>query len=169
MADPHIQSDLDGLDKLTVLLYRCALTLSAAAMSIVAWETEFATSALIIAALIASSTVHIYDKRFRWLIQGSGLFAVIWLLTGLWQPLALGAALFTFSALAIKEYFCFQLKVLLMTPVALAGFWFCLIFNEFQIGMVFSMSGAILLAVAAFFKWRMPLHYDIGDKTRYQI
>ncbi|PSW05343.1 DUF2301 domain-containing membrane protein [Photobacterium lipolyticum] len=169
MADPHIQSDLDGLDKLTVLLYRCALTLSAAAMSIVAWEAEFATSALIIAALIASSTVHVYDKRFRWLIQGSGLFAAIWLLTGLWQPLALGAALFTFSALAIKEYFCFQLKALLMTPVALAGFWFCLVFNQPQISMVFSMSGAILLAVAAFSKWRMPLHYDIGDKTRYQI
>ena len=169
MADPHIQSDLDGLDKLTVLLYRGALTFSAAVMSVVAWEADFATSALVIAALIASSTAHIYDKRFRWLIQGSGLFAAIWLLTGLWQPLALGAALFTFSALAIKEYFCFQLKALLVTPVVLAGFWFCLVFNQAQISMVFSMSGAILLAVAAFSKWRMPLHYDIGDKTRYQV
>ncbi|MGF1759996.1 DUF2301 domain-containing membrane protein [Photobacterium sagamiensis] len=169
MADPHIKSNLDGLDKLTVLLYRCALTFSAAVMSIVAWEADIATSALVIAALIASSTVHIYDKRFRWLIQGSGLFAAIWLLTGLWQPLALGAALFTFSALAIKEYFCFQLKALLATPVVLAGFWFCLVFNQPQISMVFGIFGAILLAVAAFSKWRMPLHYDIGDKTRYQV
>ncbi|MGF1873073.1 DUF2301 domain-containing membrane protein [Photobacterium indicum] len=169
MADPHIKCELDGLDKLTVLLYRCALTFSAIIMSIVAWEPTFAIPALVIAALIASSTVHIYDKRFRWLIQGSGLFAAIWLISGLWQPLALGAALFAFSALAIKEYFCFQLKILMLTPIALAGFWFCLVFGQEHISIAFSMSGSILLAVTAFSKWRMPLHYDIGDKTRYQV
>lgn len=169
MADPHIQCELDALDKLTVLLYRSALTASAAIMSIVAWEPEFATIALVIAALLATTTVHIYDKRFRWLILGSALFATIWQLLGLWQPLALGAALFAFSALAIKEYFCFQIKALLLTPLALAGFWFCTVFDQSQISIAFSMSGAILLAVAAFSKWRMPLHFDIGDKSRYQI
>ncbi|MGF1723642.1 DUF2301 domain-containing membrane protein [Photobacterium nomapromontoriensis] len=169
MADPHIQSELDMLDRLTVLLYRSALTASAGIMSIVAWEPHFATTALVITALLATTTVHIYDKRFRWLILGSGLFASVWLLLGLWQPLALGAALFAFSALAIKEYFCFQVKALLLTPVALAGFWFCTVFGQDQISIAFSMSGAILLAVAAFAKWRMPLHYDIGDKSRYQI
>ncbi|PSW15978.1 hypothetical protein C9J01_02925 [Photobacterium rosenbergii] len=169
MADPHIQSELDSLDKLTVLLYRTALTAAAGIMSIVAWEIEVGTTALVIAAILATTTVHIYDKRFRWLILGSALFAVTWLLSGLWTPLALGAALFSFSALAIKEYFCFQLKPLLLTPIALAGFWFCLVFNQAQISFAFSMTGAILLAVAAFSKWRMPMHYDIGDKTKYQI
>ncbi|GAL02979.1 arabinose efflux permease [Photobacterium aphoticum] len=71
MADPHIQSELDALDKLTVILYRSALTASAGIMSIVAWEHQFATVALVIAALLATTTVHIYDKRFRWLILGS--------------------------------------------------------------------------------------------------
>ncbi|KMV31575.1 DUF2301 domain-containing membrane protein [Photobacterium swingsii] len=169
MADPHIKSQLDIIDIITVLLYRSALTVAAATLSIIAWEAQTATTALVAAALIASSTVHIYDKRFRWLIQGSGMFAVIWLLAGLWQPLALGAALFAFSALAVKEYFCFQLKVLLATPLVLAGFWFCLVFNQQQISILFSMAGAILLAVAAVAKWRMPLHFDIGDKSRYQI
>ncbi|MBC7006519.1 hypothetical protein BIZ37_28595 [Photobacterium sp. BZF1] len=169
MADPHIQSELDTLDKLTVLLYRTALTAAAGIMSIVAWEIEVGTTALVITAILATTTVHIYDKRFRWLILGSALFAVIWLLSGLWTPLALGAALFSFSALAVKEYFCFQLKPLLLTPLALAGFWFCLVFNQAQISIAFSMTGAILLAVAAFSKWRMPMHYDIGDKSKYQI
>ena len=169
MADPHIQSELDSLDKLTVILYRTALTPAAGIMSILAWETEVGTTALVMAAIIATSTVHIYDKRFRWLILGSALFAVTWLLAGLWPPLALGAALFSFSALSIKEYFCFQLKPLLLTPLALAGFWFCFVFNQPQISMAFSMTGAILLAVAAFSKWRMPMHYDIGDKSKYQI
>ncbi|WP_299013242.1 DUF2301 domain-containing membrane protein [uncultured Photobacterium sp.] len=169
MADPHFQSELDRLDWLTVILYRGALTLSAAIMSIIAWEASFATPALVIAALIAANTVHIYDKRFRLLIVGSSLFSAIWLITGLWNPLALGAALFTFSALAIKEYFCFQLKVLMLTPLALAGFWFCQVFGQSQISIAFSMAGSILLAVAAFSKWRMPIHYDIGDKSRYQI
>ncbi|SPY30148.1 hypothetical protein [Photobacterium damselae] len=70
MADPHIQCELDGLDKLTVLLYRSSLTFAAGVMSIIAWEFNFGTVAIIIAALLASTTVHIYDKRFRWLIQG---------------------------------------------------------------------------------------------------
>ncbi|HIF9366016.1 TPA: DUF2301 domain-containing membrane protein [Photobacterium damselae] len=169
MADPHIQCELDGLDKLTVLLYRSSLTFSAGVMSIIAWEFNFGTVAIIIAALLASTTVHIYDKRFRWLIQGAGLFASVWYMTGLWSPLAQGAALFVFSALAVKEYFCFQLKILLVTPLALAGFWFCQVFGQAQISILFSMASAILLAVAAFSKWRMPLHFDIGDKSRYQI
>ncbi|ELR65774.1 Arabinose efflux permease [Photobacterium marinum] len=169
MADPHIKSDIDRLDWLTVILYRGALTFSAAVMSVIAWEADFATPALVIAALIAANTVHIYDKRFRLLIAGSSLFAAILMIAGLWNPLALGAALFTFSALAIKEYFCFKLKLLMLTPLTLAGFWFCLVFGQAQISIAFSMSGAILLAVAAFSKWRMPIHYDIGDKSRYEI
>ncbi|NVP00192.1 hypothetical protein HWA77_08230, partial [Photobacterium damselae subsp. damselae] len=57
----------------------------------------------------------------------------------------------------------------LVTPLALAGFWFCQVFGQAQISILFSMASAILLAVAAFSKWRMPLHFDIGDKSRYQI
>ncbi|WP_428457906.1 DUF2301 domain-containing membrane protein [Photobacterium makurazakiensis] len=169
MADPHIQCELDALDKLTVILYRCALSASAVIMALIAWEPNLAGTGLIMAALIATTTVHIYDKRFRWLILGSALFATIWQMTGIWFPLAIGAALFSFSALAIKEYFCFQLKVLLLTPLCLAGFWFCFVLGSTQLSIVFSMASAVLLAIAAFSKWRMPLHYDIGDKTRYQV
>ena len=88
MADPHIKCELDLLDKLTVVLYRSALTIAALIMAIIGYETIQATPFLIIVALLASTTVHIYDKRFRWLIQGAGLFAAIWLIAGLWQPLA---------------------------------------------------------------------------------
>ncbi|WP_305809955.1 hypothetical protein [Photobacterium kishitanii] len=94
---------------------------------------------------MASTTVHIYDKRFRWLIQGAGLFSAIWFMSGLWQPLALGAALFVFSALSIKEYFCFKVKILLLTPVALAGFWFCLVFNVANAAIGLAIVGAALL------------------------
>ncbi|OLQ71196.1 hypothetical protein BIT28_03245 [Photobacterium proteolyticum] len=169
MADPHIQSELDSLDKLTVILYRCALTAAAAILLIISWKTELAIPAIVITALIAASTVHIYDKRFRWLIIGSGMFAAIWLILDIWSPLALGAALFTFSALAIKEYFCFQIKILTLTPLALAGYWFCFVFGLPQISLIFSLVGAVLLAIATIAKWRMPLHYDIGDKSRYQV
>ena len=169
MADPHIKCELDLLDKLTVVLYRSALTIAALIMAIIGYETIQATPFLIIVALLASTTVHIYDKRFRWLIQGAGLFAAIWLIAGLWQPLALGNALFVFSALSVKEYFCFQIKALLLTPIVLAGFWFCLIFNVSAGVIACAMLSAILLGVAAFSKWRMPLHFDIGDKTRYQV
>ncbi|MGF1717608.1 DUF2301 domain-containing membrane protein [Photobacterium chitinilyticum] len=169
MADPHIQSQLDSLDKLTVILYRGALTASAAIMLLMVWGSSFAISAMVVAALIAACTVHIYDKRFRWLIVGSGMFASIWLTLDIWPPLALGAALFTFSALAIKEYFCFRLKILTLTPLTLAAFWFCFAFGQEQISIAFGIIGAILLATAAIAKWRMPIHYDIGDKSRYQV
>lgn len=169
MADPHIKCELDGLDKLTVILYRSSLTIAALLMTIIASEINTASPFLIIVALLASTTVHIYDKRFRWLIQGAGLFAAIWLIAGLWQPLALGAALFVFSALSVKEYFCFRVKALLFTPIALAGFWFSFVFNIMPVAIGFAMAGAVLLAFAAFSKWRMPLHFDIGDKSRYQV
>lgn len=169
MADPHIQSELDSLDRLTVILYRCVLTTSAAIMAVMIWEPNFAVPAIVVTALIAASTVHIYDKRFRLLIMGSGLFAAIWLILGLWSPLALGAALFTFSALAIKEFFCFQIKILKLTPLMLAGFWFSQVFGLEHISIAFSMAGSILLAIAAVAKWRMPIHFDIGDKSRYQV
>ncbi len=121
-------------------------------MLLMAWGANFTVSAMVVAALIAASTVHIYDKRFRWLIVGSGMFASIWLTLGIWPPLALGAALFTFSALAIKEYFCFRLRILTLTPLALAGFWFCFVFGQEQISMAFGITGAILLAIAAIAK-----------------
>ncbi|KLV07857.1 MULTISPECIES: DUF2301 domain-containing membrane protein [Photobacterium] len=169
MADPQIQCQLDAIDKLTVILYRSALTAGSGLMSVAAWENDFAATGLIMAALIATTTVHIYDKRFRWLILGSALFATLWQLSGLWAPLGLGAALFAFSALAVKEYYCFKLKVLLITPLVLAGFWAGLVLSIPQLMIACSMAGAILLAVAAFSKWRMPLHYDIGDKSRYEV
>ncbi|MBY3787956.1 hypothetical protein HPQ32_05810 [Photobacterium carnosum] len=169
MADPHIKCELDILDKLTVILYRSAFTLAAIIMAVIGTEPHTATPFLVIVALLASTTVHIYDKRFRWLIQGAGLFAAIWLISGLWQPLALGAALFVFSALSIKEYFCFRVKILLLTPLILAAFWFCFVFNVMHVAIGFAMVGAALLAFAAFSKWRMPLHFDIGDKSRYQV
>ncbi len=109
-------------------------------------------------ALLASTTVHIYDKRFRWLIQGAGFILAIWFMSGLWQPLALGAALFVFSALSIKEYFCFKSQNIVTDPVALAGFWFCLVFNVANAAIGLAIVGAALLAYAAFSKWRMPLH-----------
>lgn len=149
MADPQIKCQLDAIDKLTVILYRSAMTAGSGLMSVAAWENDFAATGLIMAALIATTTVHIYDKRFRWLILGSALFA--------------------FSALAVKEYYCFKLKVLLITPLVLAGFWAGLVLSIPQLMIACSMAGAILLAVAAFSKWRMPLHYDIGDKSRYEV
>ena len=55
MADPHIKCELDLLDKLTVVLYRSALTIAAVIMAIIGYETIQATPFLIIVALLAST------------------------------------------------------------------------------------------------------------------
>ena len=169
MADPHICDELDKLDTLIVILYRLALTGAAIVLSVIPWQEAAATTALIITSLIAATTVHIYDKRFRFLILSCGIFAAIWQLSGLWSPLASGAALSVFSALALKEYFCFKIKLLLITPLVLAVYWFGNVYQQTNISMAFGITGALMLSVMAFLKWRMPIHYDIGNKSFYQI
>ena len=81
MANPEIESPLDGIDKLTVSLYR--LGLSAAALLLLCRGAALLSGmallpsaqwlmSLAVASAICGFSLHIYDKRIRLILQGFG-------------------------------------------------------------------------------------------------
>ncbi|MCF3099511.1 hypothetical protein EHZ86_20160, partial [Aeromonas australiensis] len=85
------------------------------------------------------------------------------------DALVLGAALATLAGLAFKEQFCFAIPGIKLVPVLLPLLWLLEWWRvELAAALVALVCGA-LLTLLALAKWRMPLHFDIGDKGRYQI
>ncbi|MGL5032022.1 MAG: DUF2301 domain-containing membrane protein [Aeromonas sp.] len=185
MANPEIESPLDGVDKLTVSLYR--LGLSAAALLLLYRGAALFSGvelltphiwlmSLAVASAVCSFSVHIYDKRIRLILQGLGWGALALAAIGAPNMWVLGAALATLSGLAFKEQFCFAIPGIRLVPVLLPLLWLLEWLSEWFVAdwiaafiacVAFVCGGLLTLLVLA--KWRMPLHFDIGDKGRYQI
>lgn len=168
MADPHIRSPMDFWDYLTVILYRCGFILAAIMTALLPYRLGIALNGILLAAVLCASSLHIYLKRFRLLLQMASWVALLCALFGL-SELALGAAFFTLGGLAFKEYFCFRVFCLNFQPLFLAGLWFALQFEVTWLTQLLSTISALLFAILAIQKWRMPLHFDIGDKSKYEI
>ena len=81
--------------------------------------------------------------------------------------IALGAMLLVIGGLSYKEYFCFRIFGLNAQPIFVAILWF--VFEQALLVRIFSIIIGILLLILSIQKWRMPLHFDIGDKTKYQV
>lgn len=86
-----------------------------------------------------------------------------------YPALALGGTLLTLGGLCFKEYFCFRVPLLNLQPIFVACLWFSWVLNNLIALRIFSIISGVLLLVLAIQKWWMPLHFDIGDKTKYQI
>ncbi|MGQ0286893.1 DUF2301 domain-containing membrane protein [Pasteurellaceae bacterium 22721_9_1] len=167
MADPHIQSPMDFLDKLTVCLYRTGFIFAAIFTALLPYY-EFALLGLFAAAILCASSLHIYLKSFRLLLQFATWIGMFLYMIN--QPtLALGAVLVTLGGLCFKEYFCFRIFALNAMPVLVALLWLSYVAKFNGLLIIISLICALLFAVLAIQKWRMPLHFDIGDKTKYQI
>ena len=75
----------------------------------------------------------------------------------------------TWQMECFKEYFCFRVPLLNLQPAFVAALWFTWVFEGGWISRILSLIVGGLLLILAVQKWRMPLHFDIGDKTKYQI
>ncbi len=168
MADPHIKSPMDFWDYLTVILYRCGFVLAAIMTALLPYKPEIALYGILIAAALCASSLHIYLKHIRLLLQMATWIALICQALN-FPELALGGALLTLGGLAFKEYFCFRIFALNLQPLFVAGLWFSIQFNLSYAVYVLSVISAVLFLIVSIQKWRMPLHFDIGDKTKYQI
>lgn len=189
MASPDHTPEMEPLDRLTVLLYRSGLTFFALSTALEAAELLSGQSLLgtwhlslvALSAGFASANIHLYDPRFRWLFPlmswlGFIVLAFILPVRNVSPELAawlsvLGLAFFYAGAamFALKEYFCFRIPGLPLMPLLLGGA-VLLRWSGFAVGE------GILLAIAAVLylwmvwaKWKMPLHFDIGDKSMYKI
>lgn len=168
MADPHIKSPMDFLDKLTVIIYRSGFVLATFATALLPFQPEYGKLGIYLAAICCASSLHIYLKNFRLLLQMATWIGLACYLLG-FPMLALGGALLTLGGLSFKEYFCFRIIGLNFQPIFVALLWLALVFNHLLAIQILSAIIALLLAILSIQKWRMPLHFDIGDKAKYQV
>lgn len=182
MADPHHQEVLDGFDRATVTLYRSGIGVAAVGLGVHA--ASLATGAalpgrwLVLAGVAAiAADLHLYDKRIRWVFGAAAWTGVVlgalpapggWL-GELLGDAGLGFLYVTLSGVALKEQFCFRLPLMQAVPVLLASSLVPLVLGAALPAAALSAGAALLLGTLALAKWRMPLHFDIGDRSRYQI
>lgn len=192
MADPHHVEQLDDFDASTVRIYRAGLALAAVGVFMaggvqlagaldrplgtgwmgLAWIlTTYGTAASIV-------NMHLYDKRIRSIVHTAGWLGILLLFTAtLLVPSAarwvhhagLGFTFVALSAFALKEQFCFRVPLLKGVPLLLAGSLLPLLFGPAWLAAALLLGAGGILGALAVVKQRMPLHYDIGDKSRYQI
>ena len=118
--------------------------------------------------------MHLYAKQIRWFIGVSGWFGAILLVASRGETLllhtaGLGFLFVALSGYALKEQFCFRIPGLRLVPLFLAGSLLPLLFGKpLFAGIPLLLSGLIYSALVVA-KWRMPLHFDVGDKSKYQI
>lgn len=134
---------------------------------------------------VSVATIHLYAKRFRKLIRFLYLSAlatavVLFILSG-GSPLSfvlgnpLGPVLLlplagTAGFIAMKEAFCFRLMEGYLLAIILPAIVLIMSLRTFSpslTGAMITFTGFLLL----YFSWhkvRMPLGYDIGDKSLYE-
>ncbi len=195
MANPEIKSILDGFDKFTVSLYRLGISIIAIATIIesillilsflalldtysssIALLRNLYTVLLIISITFSSISIHIYDKSIRFFIVFNSFFAIILYLlftkyfSDLYiiEVISLGFIYVSISVIAIKESFCFKIWGLKYIPLLLASSLIFRLINIEIIEAVLLLSASLLINILNISKWKMPLYFDIGDRSRYQ-
>ncbi|WP_319486824.1 DUF2301 domain-containing membrane protein [uncultured Cohaesibacter sp.] len=169
MADPHIKPEMDWLDYLSVCVYRMGFVLAAPSVLLLPWDTVYpAQKMCFVAAIMCASCLHIYMKPFRLLLQAATWGGLGCALFG-FELFGLGGAFITLGGLCYKEYFCFRVPGLPLQPLFLAGLWFALALGILPFAQILAAIAALLFLIVSIAKWRMPLHFDIGDKSKYVV
>lgn len=185
MADTEYQETLDVLDKVSVCFYRSGITLFALCCLLLAAieglkMTDFALMSMLktssvwlfaVSAALTGGNIHVYSKSVRAVIKASAWCGIVLLLIvtqPTWQWLALGTLFVGFSAIALKESFCFQVPGLKLVPLLLiAAVVLMFVQIHWAVALVMALTG-IIMGYLALAKWKMPLHFDIGIKANYQ-
>ncbi|PIE44350.1 MAG: hypothetical protein CSA45_06690 [Gammaproteobacteria bacterium] len=167
MADPHIQSPMDNWDIVSVVIYRSGFFLASAAFILLPWHFELSRFGIMIAAALTASSLHIYIKSIRTILQYAAWIGLIFALLG-WPTFGLGWALVTLGGLAYKENYCFNVPGLKLQPIICALLWLSVFFNWPLISYILAVLSGILFAMLSIKKVHMPLHFDIGDKSKYE-
>lgn len=167
MADPHIQSPLDFFDYLTVIIYRSGFVVATVMLFLLPYYTETSLLGLLVAGVMLASSLHLYAKSFRLLFQFTAWLGLLCYIFH-FPILALGAMLLIIGGLSYKEYFCFRVFGLNFQPLFIAVLWIAIVLDWQLFVQILSLICGILLLILSIQKWRMPFHFDIGDKTKYQ-
>lgn len=168
MADPHIKSPMDFWDYLTVIVYRSGFVLATLMLFLLPYYTSMVQLGLLVAGTMLASSLHLYAKTFRLIFQFSAWLGLLFYIFN-FPLLALGAMLLVIGGLSYKEYFCFRVFGLNFQPILMVILWIAFALGWIVVVQILSVTCGLLLLVLSIQKWRMPLHFDIGDKTKYQV
>lgn len=181
---------LDGIDRGTVIVYRLGIGLCGILLLLMAFPQFHEASKnnllplLALASGLMAACAHMYIKFIRWfVVSATWLGLALYPVANLWFPEPLiyffiqGLFYTTLCGVVFKEGLCFAIPGLKLTPlflvVAVFAFWNTpLNFNiEWLHGVYFpaQLGAGILYSILAIAKWRMPLQFDIGDKSVYQV
>ena len=126
-----------------------------------------------VAVAISVAHLHLYAKRIRrWITWAAWTGIVLAAAPVPWPVLdvaALGFSFVALSGLALKEQYCFKVPFLRLQPVVLAASVLAMLLGASLAAGVLLAIAALLQALLAFAKVRMPLHYDIGNKAAYEV
>ncbi len=195
MADPDHVAELDEFDVMTVRLYRGGILVSSLGLLLMALghfravgaasllsaldpmlEGRLPVVVLCFGIALIVVNLHLYDKKIRWMVRMSGWMGLLLLLgsshdfetaQAVVEMAGIGFLFVSLSSIAIKEHMCFQLTGLRLVPLLLVLALIPML-TDAHVG-----AGALLTAVGVLYmslaiaKLRMPVHYDIGDKGRY--
>ncbi len=182
MADIDTKEELDRLDLITICLYRLGMVLAAISLLLFALQQWFypayyqhILSLFAFSMLLQAAHLHIYNKAIRyllttatwlgvWCVSLSSLFLMEWL-----ADLSLGLLFITLAGICYKESFCFSLSVLRLAIITLILTWLAISFSQVYLAAIAACSSSALLAYMAYKKCKMPFHYDLGDRSKYQV
>lgn len=181
MADPQVKETLLSMDKLSIASYRFGMLLTPLCFIGLAYQQLYLPLGykslivwLALAVFLQAANLHIYDKKIRYALVTSAWFGVWFvslslLMNGLlFAHLSLAGLFVCLAGISYKESFCFSLSILKLNPVFLVLLWICLLLGTPLWSAIFALSSAGLSAYMAYKKVRMPLYYDIGDRSKYQ-
>ncbi|MCP4321147.1 MAG: hypothetical protein GY951_16285 [Psychromonas sp.] len=182
MADPNIKERLDKLDIIMILLYRSGMVITALALFMLALQQLFyplwfkqVLVLLSLGALLQASSLHIYSKVVRWILVnatwlGCWLLSLSFVTPGSWLAyFSFGALIVTLSGLAYKESFCFSLTILKVIPILLVISWLLIVLSLNHWACAGLILASLLYLYMAWRKIKMPLFYDLGDRSKYEI
>ncbi len=180
----HVET-LDSLDKVSVITYRLGITLFSftlflsslaiaddiALVLIDGSLKEFAFISLALSAAMSAANLHVYDKKIRMIITWSAWIGLVLLILlddshFFWLPV--GFLFITFSGIALKESFCFKVIGLKLIPFLLCIATLMLAMEVWLITLICLTLAGVIFLFLAIQKWKMPLHFDIGNKANYQ-
>ena len=183
MANPEYKETLDRLDQVSVCLYRAGISFFALSLLMLSailsgmlpaleGYDSLTLLAICISSALSAANLHVYSKHVRAVICWSAWIGILLMLSDASESrvwLSLGFLFVTFSGIALKESFCFKVLGLKLVPVLLALSTFSLWLEQPWGGSVLLALAGLVMGYLSIAKWRMPLHFDIGNKANYEI
>ncbi|MCI5149251.1 MAG: hypothetical protein D3916_07680 [Candidatus Electrothrix sp. MAN1_4] len=188
MAHPKHTPNMTSLDNMTVALYRTGLTIAAVTSLVYSIERILGIQILGVFYLpvfaagiaLASANIHLYDSRFRWFFPFVGWIGFVILtfaytlkgatpFASTLADLSLGFFYVGAGMFALKESFCFRIIGLPLVPFFLCASIFNRLLGFSSAEVYFLLPAGCLMTWLCIAKWRMPLHFDIGDKSLYSL